>query len=125
MAQTMSLMESTDSRDSVPMRDSGSAIRGAGTGQLGADDFAQDRDLGEAGSHVVVQIAGNPRAQALHLEQSRHAILVDGISRCDRQQCQRAEEPPSLPDGRQDVKVTDAGSWLACPSSLTARTRKR
>ena len=62
MAQTMSLIESTDSRDSVPMRDSGPAMWASGLPRWVRRTSLRMEISTEAGSQVVVQIAGNPRA---------------------------------------------------------------
>jgi hypothetical protein len=53
---------------------------GLGTAQVGAQDFTEDRDLTETGSQVVVQIAGNPCAQAPR-ENISNAI---GVAPCGR-----------------------------------------
>ena len=119
MAQTMSLIEPTDSRAMRAMDASGPSSCAPCLA-----DLAEQRDPREVGADVVVQVGGDARAHVGHLEQACDAIPVQRIdhrgpvanatSVRNHQRCQTG-----LEDGEGDV----AGSALAIPSEFTARTR--
>src|ERR1700730_4135876 len=47
-------------------------------------DLAQDGDLREAGADVVMQVCGDPRADALEFQQPRYPVMMEPVNRRDR-----------------------------------------
>ena len=69
-----------------------------------ARDLAQDRDLRETRSDVVVQIRGDAGPDALQRERLSQPVSVCRPDRQGNQDRRRAEGPPALIPGRQDCK---------------------
>ena len=101
MAQTMSLIELTDSRAmrAIDGQRSRRRPRAPAAGHL-----AEQRDAREVGADVVVQVGRDARAHVGHLEQPRHAIPVERVGRSAPTASggDERQEPPALPDGTQD-----------------------
>ena len=110
IAQTMSLIELTDSR---AMRGDGRERPVGATARVGAGcpagDFTQQGDARQVGADIVVQIRGDPRAHVRDLEQPRDAIAIHGPDIKPTAMTDSARNHQRSQTGRRTVKVTTAG----------------
>ena len=87
-------------------RDAAERVRGRRPGVgLAARQLAQDGNLREAGPDVVVEIGGNPRADTLDRHELRDAVPIEQRHEPDDERGRDGEEPPTLPDRRQDAEA--------------------
>ena len=90
------------------MRPSGAATRGI-VARAGARHLAQDGNLGQAGSDVIVQVTRNSRAHSLGLEQSRDPVPMTDENQQRQANDDAGAEPPPLPHRRQNDEIHGSG----------------
>ena len=106
MAQTMSLMESTSSREVLAMVESGVETETFPSTWRRATS-TEDSDLREAGSQLsIVQISSDMGPHPLQFQQVRNTVTVEQKSPItSNKYCRHGEKPPAPPERRKNPET--------------------